>query len=237
MKGKPSLGKTLEGPIEGLDEEEAADQPDFAPKHDQIYRTLRNALITGRIVPGRGVTLRGLAAELGVSPMPVREAIRRVAAEGGLEVRSNRRVYVPEMTRGRFEELVAARSLLEPEVAARALHLFPTHRLSELAALDADVEDAIASGAPERYMAANHRFHFAIYSAAPSDVLVPMIEGLWLRFGPFMRSAYAHVGTETLVDQHKRAISAIERRDEAALRDAIRCDILDGMRMIGASVL
>jgi DNA-binding GntR family transcriptional regulator len=231
-----TLGRTLDGSIEGLDDD-PPDQSDFAPKHDQVYRALRAALVTGRIVPGRGVTLRGLAAELGVSAMPVREAIRRLAAEGGLEVRANRRVYVPEMTRSRFEELVAARSLLEPEAAARALPAFPMHRLGELATLDADVEDAIASGEPERYMAANHRFHFAIYSAAPSEVLVPLIEGLWLRFGPFMRSVYAHVGTETLVDQHKRAISAIERRDEASLRDAIRCDILDGMRLIGASVL
>ena len=87
---------------------------DDAPLHDRVYRSLRDALITGRIVPGRAVTLRGLAQSLGVSPMPVREAIRRVSAEGGLVVGPNRRVWVPAMDADRFDELVAARSLLEP---------------------------------------------------------------------------------------------------------------------------
>jgi DNA-binding GntR family transcriptional regulator len=73
--------------------------------------------------------------------------------------------------------------------------------------------------------------------AAPSDVLMPMIESLWLRFGPFMRSVYGLMGTANLVDQHQRAIEAIEARDETELRAAIRADILDGMNMIGTVVL
>jgi DNA-binding GntR family transcriptional regulator len=207
------------------------------PKHDQVYGAIRNALITGRIVPGRGVTLRGLAATLGVSPMPVREALRRLAAEGGLEVRANRRVYVPDMDAARFEELVAVRSLLEPEAAARALPFIDAERLKRIEAIDNALEAALTSGDAEAYMAANHAFHFAIYTAAPSSVLVPLIETLWLQFGPFMRAVYGRVGTANLVDQHERAVGAIARRDAQDLAAAIRADIQDGMSLIGSSVL
>jgi DNA-binding FadR family transcriptional regulator len=103
----PALGVTPPG-----DDDAAVD----GPLHDRVYRLLRHALVTGRIVPGRAVTLRGLAQSLGVSPMPVREAIRRVSAEGGLVVGANRRVWVPAMDAERYEELIHARTLLEPEL-------------------------------------------------------------------------------------------------------------------------
>lgn len=207
---------------------------DASPKHDQVYDALRAALVTGRIVPGRAVTLRGLATSLGVSPMPVREAIRRLAAEGGLVVRANRRVSVPDMTPDRFDELVRARSLLEPEAAARALPHIDEARLRRIEAADLAIEDALATGDVDGYMAANHRFHFEIYRAADSSVLVPLIESLWLRFGPFMRRVYGRFGTAILVDQHELAVAAIRAGNETALRDAIRADILDGMNEIGA---
>jgi DNA-binding GntR family transcriptional regulator len=207
------------------------------PKHDQVYRILRDTLISGRIVPGRGVTLRGLAESLDVSPMPVREAIRRLAAEGGLVVGANRRVYVPPMTAGRFDELVRARTLLEPELAGRALHAIDSGRLDRIRMADDDIEAALANGDVEGYMAANRRFHFEIYTAAPSSVLLPMVESLWIQFGPFMRAVYGRVGTAILVDQHVRAVAAVEAGDETELREAIRADILDGMSIIGASAL
>lgn len=207
------------------------------PKHDQVYRILRDTLISGRIVPGRGVTLRGLAESLQVSPMPVREAIRRLAAEGGLFVGSNRRVYVPPMTADRFDELVRARTLLEPELAGRALPFIDSARLARIRTADDDIEAALANGDVEGYMAANRRFHFEIYTAAPSTVLMPMVESLWIQFGPFMRAVYGRVGTAILEDQHVRAVAAIEAGDEEALREAIRADILDGMSIIGVSAL
>lgn len=210
---------------------------DDTPLHDRVYRSLRDALITGRIVPGRAVTLRGLAQSLGVSPMPVREAIRRVSAEGGLVVGANRRVWVPDMDPERFDELVRARALLEPEAAVRALPHIDAARLERLRDIDDGIDVALERGDVEAYMAGNHRFHFEIYAAAPSRVLLPLIESLWLQFGPFMRSVYGRVGTATLEDQHERAMEAIRRADPVALRTAIEADIMDGMRLIGLTEL
>jgi len=210
---------------------------DDGPLHDRVYRRLRDALITGRIVPGRAVTLRGLAQSLGVSPMPVREAIRRVSAEGGLVVGANRRVWVPDMDADRFDELVRTRTLLEPEAAVRALPHIDEARLDRLRAIDESIDTALAVGDVEGYMTGNHAFHFEIYAAAPSRVMVPLIESLWLQFGPFMRSVYGRLGTKVLVDHHVHAVDAIAARDAGRLAEAIRADILDGMKLIDASIL
>lgn len=79
--------------------------------------------------------------------------------------------------------------------------------------------------------------HLAIYRAAPSTVLLPLIENLWLQFGPFMRLVYEGLDMTSLDDQHGRAIRAIERQDAAELRAAIEADIGDGMSLIGRTAL
>ena len=86
--------------------------------HQWVYQLLRNNLLCGRIEPGKPLTIRGLAEILQVSPMPVREALHRLACEGAVEVKNNRRVIVPAMTAEKFSELCELRILLETHAAA-----------------------------------------------------------------------------------------------------------------------
>ena len=83
----------------------------------------------------------------------------------------------------------------------------------------------------------NQDFHRDLYGLNPDQAAQPLIESVWLRFGPFMRLVYGRFGTAILIDQHERAIEAIAARDEAGLRAAIRADLLDGMNEIGAASL
>ena len=110
--------------------------------HDQVYEAIRQALITGRIAPGKGVSLRSLAAELGVSPMPVRDAVRRLAAERALAINpANKRLSVPSLTADRLEQLSLARLWVEPELAARAALNADASLVRQLQAIDADSPD------------------------------------------------------------------------------------------------
>jgi DNA-binding GntR family transcriptional regulator len=221
---------------EALPEPSTADAP-RARVHDQVYEAIRAGLIDGRFVPGRSVTLRGLAAMLGVSPMPVRAAVTRLVAEGALSLTPTRRVCVPAMSADRFDELVRVRVLLEGEAAERACPAIGHEALAAIEAHDARLEACLARDDASGYMTANHAFHFAIYGAAPSSVLVPLIETLWLQFGPFMRLVYERLDMTTLVDQHERAIRAIRQGDARELRAAIEADIADGMSIIGRAAL
>src|ERR1700753_765261 len=94
---------------------------DGALLHNSVYDELCWRMITGRITPGITLSTRGLAQELGVSQMPVREALSRLSAERAIEIRSKRRITVPSMTSGRFDDLLRCRLLLEPEAARQAV--------------------------------------------------------------------------------------------------------------------
>ena len=207
-----------------------------AALHATVYEELRRRMIVGLIVPGIGLSTRGLALELGVSQMPVRDALSRLAAEGAILLRSKRRIEVPQMTAERFEDLLDCRLLLEPAAAAFALPHIDTAQLRQIRATDAALDRAIARGDPIGYMQANHAFHFTIYRANHRPTLNRAIESLWLQFGPFMRTVYGRYGTSGLIDQHRAALDAIAARDAEALRAAITADIADGMGLLSREI-
>ena len=218
------------------DAERAPDSADES-LHNSVYGELRRRLITGRITPGLGLSTRSLAEELGVSQMPVREALSRLAAERAIEIRSKRRIVVPAMTPDRFDDLLRCRLLLEPEAARLAFPAIDHARLLLLKENDRKTEIALQTGDVNGYMEANFQFHFLIYRAHSFDTLNQLIETLWLQFGPFMRVVYGRFGTANLVDQHHAALGAIEDGDQAAFTRAIHRDIEDGMGLIGRNGL
>ena len=205
--------------------------------HETVYRRLRQRILFGGFKPGGAVTLRGLAQDLNVSPMPVREAVRRLIAERALEMQDNRRVLVPPMTRQKFEQILFARSALEPELASRALPRLTPAKIGEIEEIDAQLDQSMKNGDVEGYMRRNYQFHFAIYDVAGAETLVALVESIWLQFGPFMRMAYGRLGTSKLEDHHEAAIAAMKRGDHAALHAAIAADIGQGMGYIGDAVL
>ena len=85
-----------------------------AAAHERIYRALRQQVLHGELAPGQALTLRGLAKAFGVSTTPVREAARRLVAEGAFTLSSSGRLSTPELTPERIEELASIRALLEP---------------------------------------------------------------------------------------------------------------------------
>jgi len=214
------------------------DPDDAAPSlAAQMYDTLRMRLITGQFVPGHAFSTRTLASELGVSQMPVRDALSRLAAEGAVEIRSKRRITVPAMTRVRYDDLMRCRMLLEPATAVAALPHIDVGLLDALREIDRGIDTALASGAVNDYMVGNFRFHFLLYRAGPAPTSIRMIEMLWAQFGPFMRAIYGRCDTSALIDRHQEAIHAIASRDAQALHHAISEDIADGMRLIQADGL
>ncbi|MFN9251705.1 MAG: GntR family transcriptional regulator [Brevundimonas sp.] len=198
---------------------------------DQVYDAIRQALIIGRIAPGVGVSLRSLAADLGVSPMPVRDAVRRLVAERALAINpANKRLSVPSLSAERLSQLAQARLWIEPELAARTAPSADTALIRTLQGIDARLDAALAAGDVDGYMIANHAFHFTIYERAGAEVLLSMAGGLWLQIGPFMRVVFGRFGTGSLpADRHAEAMAALKARDPDAARAAIAADLSEGM--------
>ena len=205
------------------------------PIHQWVFRGLRRAIMSGRFPPGQAMTIRGLADRMGVSAMPVREALRRLVAERALTLLDNRRVRVPVMTAERFDELLAARTALESEAAVRALPLIGAARLEELHRINAAIDAAVAADDGETVVAQNFVFHLTLYGARADSVLVPLIESVWLQTGPFMRAALEELPSPSADDHHAEALAAIAAGDAAALRRAIAMDIQTGIGPLARS--
>lgn len=202
-------------------------------RQEWVYRQLREAILGGRFVPGRSVTLRGIAGLLGTSLTPVREAIRRLVAEQALVAHDNRRVSVPRMTPEKLTELCAVRASLEVMAAERALPALDAARLERLWALNASVDRAIEAGDVGAYLEAHRGFHFALCGLeTPGAVARPLLESLWLQFSPFLGLVLGHIGVDYVIDRHVEALHAAERGDVAALRFALEADIREGLGSI-----
>lgn len=203
----------------------------------RIHGRLRTDIMLGRIAPGEPLTIRGLAEKLGVSAMPVREALRRLAAEQAIELLGNRRVRIPIMSVNRFEDLLAARIALESEAAVRALPHITAETIAEMERHDTALDAAMARNDYDQWLAANFAFHRTLYAARPDSIFLPLIESLWLQVGPFLRMALENVGPSYTVDRHVEALQALRERNVMALRIAIEADLRDGITHLGQRLM
>lgn len=193
----------------------------------QVHATLREALIAGYFQPGEEISLRRAAAALGTSVTPVREALRQIETDGGLEVFGGNRVLrVPILSEAELTEIRDIRTNLEGLAAVQALgHIAPAQmRLIDNAC--ALMHRASRAGDADLYLENNWRFHSLIYRAAGRPILMGVIEGMWLRVGPLIRLAVdAPRHLVRSMEAHDAALAALRAGDAEALRAAITRDI------------
>ncbi|WP_160153253.1 GntR family transcriptional regulator [Microbulbifer sp. ALW1] len=212
-------------------------QEEFRTTQERVYYQVRDAILRGQFLPGKAITIRGLAAELDCSPMPVREALRRLTSERALELSDTRRVTVPSMTREKLDEICAARVALECQAAAQALPFVDEDALKRLTALDDRVTASLAKKDIQEYVAANLEFHFTLYRLGRPHIILSLIESLWLQTAPLQHLVFQRFGVQELPDRHQDLIAAIAKKDEQLVRTAIRQDIEEGLGSISAEEL
>ncbi|MFZ1470679.1 MAG: GntR family transcriptional regulator [Paracoccaceae bacterium] len=202
------------------------------PSHEVTYARLRDMILYGHLAPGQPVTIQGLIQDLGAGMTPVREAIRRLTAEGALLPQGNRRVAVPQMTPMMLDEVAFARLAIEPKLAELAAAHLDGALIDRLTVADAAVNQAIGAGRIPDYLAANHAFHFALYEASQAPFLVDIARSLWLRAAPSLRAVIGRYGRAALPDRHSEALVAMRAGDAAALAAAVQSDIQQGIDQI-----
>lgn len=160
---------------------------------DGVYEQLRHALMWGSFEPSQVVTIAALAAEFGTSHMPVREALRRLAAENGLEIARNGSARVPDISRARLDDICRVRISLERLATELATPRMSAEDVERCLALAREHEALGREGRVYEMLRKNQEFHFTIYEMSGSEILPQMIETLWLRLGPYMRLLSNHV--------------------------------------------
>ncbi len=200
--------------------------------HDRVYRGLRSRIMVGQMGPGESLTLRGIGRDFDVSMTPAREAVQRLVAEGALSMSSSGRVQTPELSNERIEELAALRSLLEVELASRALPRAHIALIDRLQTINGAISDAVSNRDAVGYIRTNLEFHRTLYLRAQAPAMLAMAETVWLQLGPTMRALYTRMRRNEPPHYHRLIIAALKAGDEPGLRLAVRSDVTQGLRML-----
>jgi DNA-binding GntR family transcriptional regulator len=156
-----------------------ADTLNFRTKGELVYEHVRNRILSGEYAPGSRVSISGIARELGVSDIPVREGIKRLEVEGLLDFETHKGAVVTRLSGHEIEELFAIRTELEALALRRAAATIAPQQLLELRFLLDRMAAAERAGDADAYGRLNREFHLAIYDGQPYRKLATMIRNLW----------------------------------------------------------
>ncbi|MDB5620837.1 GntR family transcriptional regulator [Tardiphaga sp.] len=205
---------------------------------ERAYAQLADLLISGRLAPGEKLSLRTAADMLGVSIMPVREAVSRLVADKALEVAANRVVRVPIMSSAQFRDLTRVRIAIEGHAAAEAALRRHDSDVDAIASSEAAMRAESEVKAPDlpRAVELNKTFHFAVYEAAQSPILVEIIRALWLKAGPVinldLRGNPDRLAKGEAIRFHADVRKAVEAGDAETARAGIAADITNAANFI-----
>ncbi|WP_439578835.1 GntR family transcriptional regulator [Elioraea sp.] len=183
---------------------------------DRVLDALRRLIVTGTFQPGAKLTVAAIATRLGVSPMPVRAALRQLAGEGLIEADANRgarvRVLSADDIRNLYRLRGAVLGLLIPDVVRHVSEA----DLDALEAIEGRFEAAVARGDGAIAMAANHDFHAALLALARNRDAAAVMERTWALVEALrLRLGFGPGRLDRAVEGHRALLAALRRRDAA----------------------
>ena len=209
----------------------APDRLNIASVVDQVYEAIRERITSGSLPRGARVHQEDLAEELGVSRTPVREALRRLAAEGLVEMRTNRGARVADIDQGGMRGAYDARLVVEPGAARLAAARRLAEPLARMRAAVAAQRRSLRS--VERSFEANREFHLALVAASGNDYLLQLVERLWVaRIGATIYERQVETQERMVLDvrEHEQILEAIEAGDGRRAESLTRRHLADAMK-------
>ena len=175
---------------------------------------LRRAIVDGELRPGGRVTQEDVAARIGVSVGPVREALRVLEQEGQLTYRPRRGYFVTELRMADLREIYELRELLEGRAARRALPTLDAEAIARLERAAADGAGAADAGDVTAELTANRAFHFGILEAPGGPHAMRVIKLLWDSTEAYRALYYnAPAERDAAAAAHERILDAIRAGD------------------------
>ncbi|MFI5371253.1 MAG: GntR family transcriptional regulator [Candidatus Eisenbacteria bacterium] len=195
----------------------------------EIADTVRERVARGRIAPGIRINEVHLAAELGVSRTPLREALMSLVAEGSVQVEPRRGFFARPLTIGEFEQLVPMRALLDP--AALELAGLPSRpQLERLREINRKLEK---TRDPERIIALDDAWHLELLAHGTNQVLLDLIRQFMARTRRYELVLMREQGSvERASRDHARILAALAAHDLAGACRALRRNMVSGSATI-----
>jgi DNA-binding GntR family transcriptional regulator len=207
----------------------------MAVRRAQIPRTaeavvaaeLRGLIVRGELKPGEKIRQEATAEQLGISLIPVREALKTLATEGIVTYQPQRGYFVTELRAAAVGDIYVVRDLLETQAESEALARLSSADLEAMARHLRDQGRAVQERDAVEMIDANRRFHFAVFERCENPWLIRFVTHLWDTLDPYRVLSYqrlwlqdvdGHVPAEIL-GEHERILSALQAgKHDAALR-------------------
>jgi DNA-binding GntR family transcriptional regulator len=192
-----------------------------AGKQERAYALLRERILSGVYSPGHKLGIRSIADELGLSPMPVREAMRRLEAEGWIDYRRNHGAEVVTVDAAAASDALTTLALLEGFATALGAPYLDEDDFVRLRGINDQIRAALVGLDPLLAFHSNRAFHRGIYEHCPNPYIQRHVESAWQRWewmNVLPRSVFGYIPARGLasIEEHDELLSLIERGGTAA---------------------
>lgn len=203
-------------------------------KSEQVYRALHQGIIDGKYTPGYRFVLDRIARDMGFSPVPVREAVRRMEAEGLVTFERNVGAVVSEINKDDYANAMESVAILEGYATALSAPRLTTADRKKAYQVNQKMRECLNSTFnPKTVTELNQQFHRILTKKCPNHRLLELLEKEWERVSFIRRSQFAfNAGNSVLsVDEHDQILQAIENKQESqVIEELARAHKLRSMR-------
>jgi DNA-binding GntR family transcriptional regulator len=195
---------------------------------DRVTAEIRRCILTGVLPPGEPFSITGLAEQLEVSHIPIREALRRLESQGLLQLRAGRSAIVAPIDADELRSVYRLRHLLEPDLVGRSAKLFTPEDVARVeAALEAYRQDVHT---PDLALGRHHEFHLALLSPAASEWDLRILNLLWQVSERYVRLVYSNelldqAQADRLIGAHAPLVEAARHGTADQLRKAVKAHL------------
>ena len=200
-----------------------------------VYKELERAIVTARIKPGERLIAEKLAKQMGISTIPIREAIGRLEARNFLTVQPKKGATVNALSEKNLKEILEIRLLLELPAARKAAIVATQETVETIERLNRQYISAQQKNDADRALSANREFHFTIYREANMPILLAMIENLWDQVSPYYHLMFRQTlfqDPQTGIAYHKRIIQGIAANDPRKVSKWFETDLSESTAFV-----
>jgi len=184
---------------------------------ERTIEAVRDLVVREELAGGAQIRQEEVAARLGVSRSPLREALRALESEGLVHHAANRGYFVTRLNAAELRQVYLMRKLLETEVL-RSAHAPDDADVAKLERLNGEVRAAAGRRTPADMLRANREFHDALFDLSPLDLVVTQVRRLWNLSHPYQATYLWLPGTrDRVVEEHEAMIEALRSSDRRLL--------------------
>lgn len=206
-----------------------------ASLRDTVFKELQRGIVSGRIIPGNRIFIESISRSMGVSAIPVREAIAMLAAGGFVHSEGKRGYLVNELCEDNLKEILKLRLLLECLAAEQASLRATRETVNLLEEIHRRYIIARKANDYETLLSTNKEFHHTIYREAEMPILKSHIDKIWDQVSPYYHIMFRQAEKPNPVvgiQYHERLIHAIRSRNPREARRWIKADLTDSTRFV-----